>query len=407
MSKVLILTSRHLWSSPRSQKEAEALSGAGHNVLVLGIWFDPRLIRWDRQLLADKKWRFEPIIDFSPSHRMRNLYFRIRRRMAKECFSRVGLFMPELLGYGIREMLKAARKSKADLIIVRSEEGLWVADRLLKEGFRVGIDFEDWFSKNVNEDDLYAPVKKLIRIETNLAKNCKYFLTSSRIMAEAIAKTYNVSTPSVMYNVFPWSERERIDGKIKDRKDINLPSLHWFSQTIGRDRGLGILMKSLAYLKVPLEIHLRGNYPESSRRWLEPLIPSDWRSRIFIHPTVSYDELLSRIAEHDIGLSLEDSRMPNREFTIANKFFQYLQAGVAVIATATAGHCEIFSGYAGIGRLIPVGHPEALAEAIESLVCSPADLKKAKESALQAARDRFCWEKERRVVLSAAESALI
>jgi glycosyltransferase involved in cell wall biosynthesis len=219
-------------------------------------------------------------------------------------------------------------------------------------------------------------------------------------MAEAMAKAYNSKLPTVIYNTFPWEERSQLDHKICDRQNLNTPSLHWFSHTIGEGRGLETLFQALPHINTPVEIHLRGNYPESSRQWLEPQIPQEWRDRLFIHPTVPNHELLSRIAEHDIGLALEVSDIPSRDLTITNKFFQYLQAGLAVIATDTSGQSEILSKYPEIGKLIPSNQAIALSEAINKLVNNPESLSTIKKASQLVFKENLIWESHKSILLS-------
>lgn len=417
MAKILILISGHLCTAPRPQKEAEALACAGHDVTVGGLWFDPQLVKRDRLLMANKKWQFQPIVDFQPIHRFRNLSIRVRSRIAKEGFRHFGTFSPELLGYGTQAMLRAARQACADLTIVHSESGLWIGSQLLDKGFCVGVDFEDWFSEDLlPKDRVTRPIKHLKALESRLARNCTYCLTTSHALAEALAEAYNAPKPTVIYNVFPWAEREHIDyhkgdrnecSARNDRQNPKLPSLHWFSQTIGPGRGLETLFQALPHLTTPVEIHLRGNYPESSRQWLEPLVPSEWRDdRIFIHPTVPNAELLSRIAEHDIGLALEFKDITSRNLTVTNKLFQYLQAGLAVIATDTLGQKEVLTQYPEIGQLIPNDNPKALTQALNDLLQNPEKLIAAKAVALQAAKDKFNWESQIETLLKVTEQAI-
>ena len=408
MAKILILIGGHLCTAPRPQKEAETLANAGHDVTVRGFWFDPELVKRDRILIANKKWRFEPLIDFQPTHRLNNWKIRLQSRFAKEQFQRFGTFSPGLLGYGAKAMLAAARKVRADLTIVHSQAGLWVGNQLLDEGFRVGVDLEDWFSEDfLPEARAAQPITQLRALESRLARECTYCLTTSHAMAEAMAEAYQAPKPTVIYNAFPWADRSQLDQQKRDRQNPNLPSLHWFSQTIGQKRGLETLLQALPYLKMPIEVHLRGNYSESARQWLEPMVPSEWRDRLFLHPTVPNAELLSRISEHDIGLALEIPYCFNKQFTASNKLFQYLQAGLAVIATDTAGQREILSQWSAIGRLIPSNHPLALAQALEDLLQTPDKLAVAKAAALQAAKEQFCWERQAEILLQAAELALV
>jgi glycosyltransferase involved in cell wall biosynthesis len=406
VAKILILIGGHLCNAPRPQKEAETLAAAGHDVIVRGFWFDPEMIERDRLLMVDKKWRFEPILDFQPKHRLKNLGIRFQNRIAKELFQRYGIFSPNLLSYGTTAMLKAARREAADLTIVHSEPGLWVGSQLLNQGFRVGVDFEDWFSEDLPlKERMNRPIAQLKALESRLMRECTYCLTTSHALAEALSQAYQVSTPTVIYNTFPIHEREQIDGQKRDRQNLDLPSLHWFSQTIGPGRGLDTLLLALPHLKIPVEIHLRGNYPDSYREWLEPMIPGEWRDLIFIHPTVPNQELISRIAEHDIGLALESPHCSSRQLTITNKFFQYLQAGLAVIATNTAGQTEILSQRPNIGKLIECDNPLQLAQAIEDLV-QPNNLIEAKKAAQEAAQEKFCWEKEAEKLIDIANTAL-
>jgi glycosyltransferase involved in cell wall biosynthesis len=395
MSSILILIGAHLCTAPRPQKEAETLAQAGYDVTVGGFWFDPKLVDRDLSLIANKKYQFEPIVDFQPTRKLNNLSIRIRSRIAQEKFKRFGVFSPVLLGFDPSAMLKFARKFRADLTIVHSEAGLWVGNRLLDEGFRVGVDFEDWFSEDLlPEARSTRPIAQLKVLESRLARDCTYCLTTSHALADAMAKAYKSPKPIVIYNVFPWSERSQLDGRVLDRQNISIPSLHWFSQTIGQGRGLETLFQSLEYITTPLEIHLRGNYPESSRQWLEPLIPTRWLDQIFIHPTVPNDELLPRIAEHDIGLALELDNIPSRNLTITNKLFQYLQSGLAVIATDTDGQKEILSQHPQVGRLIPSQDPKALGAAINNLLLNPQKLAAMKKAALLAAQNKLSWESQ-------------
>lgn len=407
MVKIIILISGHLCMAPRPQKEAEALANIGYDVTVRGFWFDPELVKRDRLLMVNKKWRFEPIIDFQETQKLKNWTIRLQGRLARENFQRFKIFSPALLGYGAKAMLKVARKARADLTIVHSEAGLWVGKQLLKEGFRVGVDFEDWFSEDLLPEARVArPIAQLKFLESKLINECSYCLTTSKALAEGMAKAYQAPKPTVIYNVFPLSERSQVDCQKRDRRDLNLQSLHWFSQTIGTGRGLETLFQSLSYLKIPVEIHLRGNYPENYRQSLEALIPLQWRNRIFIHPTVPNEELLSRIAEHDIGLALEHSDITSRHLTVTNKLFQYIQAGLAVITTDSAGQREIFSQYPEMGRLIPSDDPLALAQAIEELLQTPSTLQAAKDASLKAAKEKFCWEIEAKKLIQVAESVL-
>jgi hypothetical protein len=231
MSNILILIGGHLCNSPRPCKEAEALTDFGHNVTIGGFWFDPKFVKRDQLLITKKKWRFVPILDFQPNNKFIHLQVRLKSRIAREIFKHFGAFSPELLGYGAKAMFEYAYKTKADLTIVHSEVGLWVGSRLLDRGFKVGVDFEDWFSEDLLPDArMNRPIKQLKNLEKRLINECKYSITTSHSLAEEMSSAYNSPSPTVIYNTFPWAERLHIKLDQRDRQNLNLPSLHWFSQ---------------------------------------------------------------------------------------------------------------------------------------------------------------------------------
>lgn len=401
--RILILIGRHLCTAPRPQKEARALAEAGHEVTVMGYWMDPLLIARDKALLESAPYRFIPLMHGG----LRYHEMRLRSRLAGELFKRKSKFSPDLLGFLPKLMLKRARQFGADLTIAHSEGSLWVVAELLKKGLRVGVDFEDWFSKDLPEAARRTrPIEKLEELEKLLLGQGSYRVTTSKALAAALAKHYQVAPPTVIYNTFAFAERGMLDGKAKDRDQRTGPSLHWFSQSIGPGRGLEELFDALALLGAEApETHVRGTLQPAYEKWFEKERAKAPEARLFVHDTVPNAELLSRIAEHDIGLALEQATPESRNCTITNKLFQYMQAGLAIIATPTAGQQEVFDEAPGIGRMVPHQDPVKLAEAILYFSSNAKELSAAKSASLRAVEDRFCWERQQPILIEAAEKA--
>ncbi len=139
---------------------------------------------------------------------------------------------------------------------------------------------------------------------------------------------------------------------------------------------------------------------------MEPLIPEQWRSQLFIHPLVSNQDLPHRIAEHDVGLALETPFCKSRDLTVTNKLFQYLQSGLATMATNTAGQREIMAQIPEAGELIPYDDPLALAEAINTYGHDRDRLKKAQRAAYQVGQTKFCYENQTQSLLNLLNQAL-
>jgi hypothetical protein len=155
---------------------------------------------------------------------------------------------------------------------------------------------------------------------------------------------------------------------------------------------LEILFQVLEGVEGNWELHLRGNL-KGYEGWLEQACPAQVRQKLTLHAMVENQELPSRIAEHDIGYAGELHDPISRKLTITNKFFQYLQAGLAVVASDTAGQVEAAFEAQGAVRVFRGGEKMSLAEKLGGLLVDRGALQKTRQSAWQAGA-RFTWENE-------------
>jgi glycosyltransferase involved in cell wall biosynthesis len=117
-------------------------------------------------------------------------------------------------------------------------------------------------------------------------------------------------------------------------------------------------------------------------------------------------ELLSRTAEHDVGLALEQGHTINSALTVSNKLFLSLLAGLAVAVTDVPGQRDVMATCPDAGFLYPVGDWRALAAHLERWLRHPDDLRACRDAALNAARTRWNWELESGKLLESAAAAL-
>lgn len=407
MANLLIVTGAHLCRNPRVVKEATALREAGHAVVVLGPATEDGLAAEDAVLAREGDFEHRFVVDVRAGARGRHRH-RLIRRAATETVERLGWQRPESIGYGVGQTLAAARAERADLVIGHQEVGVYVAAQLLREGRRVGADIEDWHSEDQLLSQARRPRRLLRDCEALLVQHAAHTTTTSHALAEALATTYDAHAPAVVYNAFPWADRSALDGRTLDRAESGRerPSLHWVSQTIGTDRGLVALCDALALVAHPVDLHLRGHVSDGDRAWLAERFPAGRGHRLFLHGLVPHTELLSRIAEHDIGLALEQREPPSRNLTVTNKILHYLLAGLAVVATDTAGQAEIAAQAPEAVALCRNGEAASLAAALNALLASPGRLAAAKAAALEAAAAYYSWERQAPVLLRSVEEAL-
>ena len=112
------------------------------------------------------------------------------------------------------------------------------------------------------------------------------------------------------------------------------------------------------------------------------------------------------IARHDIGLALEQSDIVSRDLTVTNKILQYLNAGLAVVATPTAGQREILGRAPDAGRLVDFADSTAAAADLDALLADRSALARHQAAARRAAAETYCWERVSPVFLAAVAKAL-
>ncbi len=406
MARIAIATGAHLCRNPRVVKEATALRDAGHDAVVLGPALDEALVEEDARLAREGGFEHRFVVDVRRGARGRERH-RLVRRAATEAVARLGWERPEALGYGVRRTLDAARAERADLTIGHQEIGVYVAAQLGREGRRVGADIEDWHSEDQLQSAATRPRRLLRASETALVREAAHVTTTSQALADALAKAAGARTPAVLYNAFPWADRAALDGRAVDRPaGGERASLHWVSQTVGQGRGLSTLCEALAAVARPVDLHLRGRTSAEDEAWLRARFPAAPGHRLLLHGLVPPGKLLSRIAEHDVGLALEEYEPPSRNLTVTNKILHYLLAGLAVVATDTAGQREVAAQAPGAVALCRGGDADSLAAALNTLLAAPEALGTARAAALDAAEATFSWERQVPVLLESIERAL-
>jgi glycosyltransferase involved in cell wall biosynthesis len=403
---ICIVTGNHLCHNPRVVKSATALANRGYAVEVVGAWLDPMLKARDLAMLPGMPFKFAAAFDATTST-MAWVMRRTRKKVGRLIRSTTGPQNMWELGYVYPELRREAFRRDADLFISHSEQAIAVAVDLLRSGRRAGVDMEDWFSEDLlPEARRERPVSLLRDLEREILTAGAYASCPSRAMSRALMHEYGSQRASVIYNAFEWNERLSLDGEQRDRKNRGLPSIHWYSQTLGPGRGLEDLLAALPLLDREVEIHLRGELSAGFERWIENCLSGPLRDWVFLHPLVPNCELLSRIAEHDIGFAGEMLYCRNRDLTVTNKILHYLLGGLAVVASNTTGQREVAEQAPGAVALYPSGNPEALATRLNELLGSPSALAQAKSAALHAAEQTFCWKLQEETLMKSVGRAL-
>lgn len=387
-ARILILTNGPLARNPRVAKEASTLGAAGHQVAVLGVRNHRPSVRLDAEIVARAGCFRHEQVELLDGRRawLRRAFARLARESAR----RGGPATVHALGPA-SALLRAARALPSDLVIVHNEIAHWAGLRLLDARRRVAADIEDWHSEDLLPADRAGrPIALLRRVERDLLHRAAGVTTTSEALAGALHTRYGGRRPEVLTNSFPLPPAPI--NAFAPRPGP--PAFFWFSQTTGPGRGLEEFLAAWALCARPSRLVLLGEVGEPYARHLLSLVPAERRDRVDFLPLVPPDELPALIARHEIGLALEQATIPNRDLTITNKILQYLGAGLAVVATPTAGQREVLSRDPAAGILESFADAATAARALDALLADPAALAARRAAARRLAEDRYCWERE-------------
>ncbi len=394
MAKITIVTSGHICTNPRVWREADALAAAGHEVTVIGLWLNAKQAAIDEEMLRRRSWLYRPALDM----RSHSFWHRFRRRIGQTLLS-ARIRDPYAFGYAVNRIWKAAVKQRADLTICHLELAMWVGTKLHKSGFRVGIDMEDWYSESSLATS--SPRSRFLRLlEGRILRQSVHSTTTSHAMAGALAERYKCGKPKVIYNSVPCVSVSGIRGLKPAVRLI------WFSQTLGKDRGLQDVFAALPLLTGDWTLEIRANASAEMRTWVDSQVQPALRSRVLVEPTVPPHELSSAVAECDIGLAPEPPSCRNKSLTIANKVFQYLQCGLPVAASDTLGQREILNSFPQGGSLYSAGSSSSLARILNAWIGDPVKLRDSRQGIIAEANRRFAYEQQAKVLLESVNYAV-
>jgi glycosyltransferase involved in cell wall biosynthesis len=385
---IVVIAAGHVCRNPRVAKEAATLAASGYDVTVLGVKAIRSAERLDAAMLAAGGYRREIAIDLT-ARTLSSFTQRLRTKLARAGTRCVGRQSSEALGPSQR-LLRSARALNPDLVIAHGEAGLWAGWRLIREGFRVAVDFEDWYSEDLPEADrMRRPIRLLKRLEREALRMAKYTTTTSVALSAAMQAEYGGTKSGVITNSFPLGPVSEVNTNPGTRP----LSMIWFSQTVGPHRGLEEFFALWSRCRVEARLNLMGTVQDGFEARLRGMLSAEKNAALQFLPSVPPWELPGVLARHDVGLALERPFCPNKDLTITNKILQYLNAGLAVAATETEGQREVLAHSGEAGIFINSGRGGTPAE-MERLLSDPVALARAKRAARELAETRYCWERE-------------
>lgn len=405
-AKICIVTPGAIGSDPRAVKEADALHAAGYEVTVIATRTLDHVDARDEALMRRTGWRLERIDLRARAdwRRLRAPQLLARKLHAIAGWDRLAVraFSPFTAALG-----PAALRAPADLYIAHYPAALPAAAAAARRhGARLAYDAEDFHQGDCPDIPAFDRERRLVRsIEERYLPACAYVTAASPGIADAYAQAYGVARPRVVLNVFALSQAP--DAPTPRGTARPGPSIYWFSQTIGADRGLECAVRAIALAQSRPHLHLRGTPAQGYEARLRALASQlGVPDRLHFLPPAAPDDMERLASVHDLGLVSETCETHARRLCLTNKLFSYLLAGVPPLMSATQAQAR-FAEEAGLGDLLfPADDAPALAALVDRLLRCSDERSARREAIWTLAHDRYNWEAERPKLVALVEGAL-
>jgi glycosyltransferase involved in cell wall biosynthesis len=406
MRTVCLISSAHVSANPRLVKEADALSEADYQVTVIAANVNRSSAILDRSVLKARRWQFIPVERGSLiSYSVRTLTQRLVRWLLPRLRS-PGLTLSTIAHHRLSHRLaRAANSVAADLYIAHNLAALPAAfHAATRNGGRLGFDGEDFHVEEVDasQRDRGDQIARRV-IEEKLLPRCDYLTCASPMIAAAYEKQYDVKMLPVL-NVFPKTDAPTHQISRAER----IPrSLYWFSQTIGRGRGLEKIIRALGHMADPAAFYLRGN-PASGYKENLMKLAGEYQLQDKIHfldPAMP-DELVRLSQYYSIGLAPELNEPLNRAICLTNKIFVYLLAGLPILMSRTPAQIELSKELDNAVLLVDLNSPKDIAQALTTFLAGSDAEERARRKAWTLAQERYNWDVEKDKFLEHVSAAL-
>lgn len=423
--KIAILILSHVkdedFQDPRVTKAATALAQAGHEVVVLGTGKEGRDL--SRREVADGFLIIRQIT------LLQRLYNRLAGGSATTGLQGDRLVLDyrekKIAGFGSRLLARLlmvrhnlnlllfyfmvipeAIRQRADVYVGYDLPGLRTAAlAALVRKARLVYDSAELWTERVRGMPYCGFQKSLVAWEEKrLSRRCDLVITMSNSVARILSERYAIPEPLVIRNIPPLAETSP-SPDIRALLTRGKPD-RWVVVYVGfldYGRGLVQLVDAAEYLE-GVTIALLGDgvlRPALEERIKEKRLDD----KVHLVGWVPRAKVLNYVASADVGVSAVERNWLNPYYTLDNKLFDYIMAGIPLAVSDHPEKRALVERY-GIGVTFDERDPRDIARAIQSLLADPVRYAHMRANCLRSAREELNWEMESQKYVAAIEALM-
>jgi glycosyltransferase involved in cell wall biosynthesis len=232
-------------------------------------------------------------------------------------------------------------------------------------------------------------------IEKNILPKLSNCITVNDSIANLYQEEYGVKF-SVVRNVpFPWKKEI-----IKSRKELGIPENKFIvllqGNGINMDRGAEELIEAMRLLNNDFHLYIIGD-GDVIPTLKQMVLHTDIKEKVNITGKMPYESLKQYTVNADLGVTMDKDTNINYRFSLPNKIFDYIQAGVPVLSSPLVELKKIIDDY-GVGNVVEKITPEEIANSIKMLKSNPELLAQYRKNCAFAA-ENLHWNTEKENIL--------
>ncbi len=226
-------------------------------------------------------------------------------------------------------------------------------------------------------------------IEGKIFPKLENVITVNDSIADFFEDDYGIR-PAVVRNI----PRAREKVSMVTREKLELPVgksiLILQGSGINVDRGSEELIQAMEYIDDAVLLIIGGGDVINKLKFM--VVELGIKDKVIFKPRLPYNEMMQYTAVADLGLTFDKSTNLNYKFSLPNKLFDYIQAGVPVISSSLPEIEKVINQF-DVGDYIPDHNPKNIANKLNHILNNQDLILKWKKNCNFAARE-LTWENE-------------
>lgn len=359
--KVCMVVTNSLKKDPRVQREARAAYENGFEVIFIGQEDE----FYDEKYLKNIPYKTDIIRISKKTRESRNLFTRLYRRIYRfwSFIAKILHHKPEVIHCNdLNTLLQGYIASKI------------CGAKIVYDSHEVNCDI---LAENASFSDKIEIMK-----ERYLITRVYQVVCVSNAAATVIADFYKIPKPLVVTNCSYRCTNVDFNQKKEGFKVL-------YHGIMSPDRGYEEFVQAAKMIDENIMLQLRGY--GMSESLLRKMVVDNGIKNVAFEPPVEISELVIEASKSSVGVVLTKPVSTNYKYTVGNKIFEYINAGLPVILSDVPEHNYLNDRF-NVGIVVEVT-PEKIAEAIEKLYSDKKLYKQLRENAIKMSQS-MCWENE-------------